>query len=146
MKEIDKIYVGSCIDEVRIQFPSRSRKDIEKELTKWRKDRLKGFRKDILSKSNYLVVVEEDGLVVGFGDVMVLKRDKKKAEITMVYIKKSFRKKGIGSKIMKELLSWLKKRKVKSVSGGIFVKNNPSIKLCKKFGFKIVAVRMERKL
>ena len=146
LKDIDEIYVTSCIDEVRMQFPKRPRKNIERELVKWKKDRLKGFRKDILSKNNYWVVVEEKEKIVGFGEAVISKRDKKTADITMVYLKKDFRKRGIGSKIMNELLRWLRKKKVKFVSGGAFVKNKPSLSLCKKFGFGIVAVRMEKKL
>jgi len=48
--------------------------------------------------------------------------------------------------IMKELLRWLKMKKVKSVAAALFVNNKPSMNLNKKFGFKITAVRMQKKL
>ena len=146
LKIIDEIYVSGVIDEVKLQFPKRTKESIIKEMNKAKKERVKGFKQNISSKLTYFVVGEEKGEVVGFGQAELNKYDKKKAMIEKIYVKKSFRGKGIGTKIFNELLNWLKKRKVKSVSAGIFIKNKASIKLHKKLGFKETAVRLQKML
>jgi RimJ/RimL family protein N-acetyltransferase len=47
---------------------------------------------------------------------------------------------------MGELLRWLKKKKIKDVNVGVFIKNKPSIKLNEKFGFKPITINMWRRL
>ena len=74
------------------------------------------------------------------------KEDKKFGDTHRLYVKKEFRGKGVGSKIKKELLKWLKNKKVKYVSTKMFIKNKASINLNKKFGFKLVAIRMQKTL
>ena len=99
-------------------------------------------------KSHYgsVLVVEEDGEIIGFGEVIIDREKNKNAEITKIYIKKGFRNKGIGKLIMKKLLTFLRARKVKSVSAGIFIQNKASINLGKHLGFKISAVRLTKEL
>ena len=49
LDEIDKIYLEGVTDEIKIQFPSRSKSDIIKEMTQARKKRLSGFNKEMKS-------------------------------------------------------------------------------------------------
>ncbi len=144
--ELDNIYVRGVIDEVKLQSPKRTKKNILKELGKRKKDRIKGFKDSIISPKKKLIVIKEKESIIGLGEAEIKDFDKTKAEITKIYIDKNNRKKGLGSKLMKELLKWLKKKKVKSVTGGIFIKNEASINLCKKFGFKDTAIRVEKRL
>ena len=46
LDEIDSIYVKGVVDEVKIQFPKRTQKSILREMTKYEKERLSGFRKN----------------------------------------------------------------------------------------------------
>ena len=144
--EIDNIYVKGVIDEVKLQSPKRTRKDILKEMKKYKKERINGFKSFIKSPKKKLIVIEESGLIIGLGEAEIKDFDNSKAEITKIYIDKTKRRKGVGSKLMRELLKWLKNRKVKSVTGGIFIKNKVSLNLCKKFGFKETAIRVEKRL
>lgn len=146
LAQIDEIYTGSSIDEVRTQFPEKPIASILKELDKYKSERLRGFRKGIDSGLAHLIVASDKKRLVGFGEAIISKDDKSKAEATKIYIDKSFRGKGAGTMLMKSLLGWLKSKKVNSVSAGIFSKNLASIGLCKKFGFEITAVRMQKKL
>lgn len=145
IKEIDKIYCEGTFDEVRIQFPKKTEKEIMTDLNQHKKERLSGFDKGTNSKSEYLVVAEEHKKIIAFGQAGINKDDKKKAMIEKVYVSKEYKGRGIASTLMENMLVWLKERGVKSVSSGIFVNNVPSIKLHEKFGFKITAVRMQKK-
>lgn len=146
LKRIDEIYRRGVIEEVKLQFPKKSNKKIEDELKKWERDRAKDFEHSIKSPKTYLVVLGNKQEIYGFGEAQIMSYDKTKAEITKIYVEKEYQRKGFASKIMKELLKWLKNKKVKSVSSGIFIKNKPSINLNKKFGFEITAIRMQKKL
>ena len=146
LKEIDEIYKDGVIREVKSQYPRKSEKEIIKELNKYKKDRLNGFKKNIKSKLAYLGVALAEDKIVGFGEVVINKDDKRNAEFTKAYIKKEWIGKGIATMMMKQGLKWLKSRGIKEVYSGIFVKNIPSVKLNEKFGFKITAVRMVKKI
>jgi L-amino acid N-acyltransferase YncA len=143
--EIEAIYVEGGLDESKLQFPDKPVEEITKDFEKHKKDRLKEFNHEINSKLDYFIIAEENGKAIGFGQAEINKEDLKKAWIEKVYVSRQYRKKGIGSLIIKELLSWLKKKKVKSISSGIFVNNKASIKLHEKFGFEVTAVRMQKK-
>ena len=144
LKEIDKVYFEASFDEVRTQFPKRSKSNIIKELNKWRKDRIKEFKKEINSKNNYWLVAEVNGKVAGFANAEIGKN--KEGRLTMLYIKKEFRGKGIGKRLIKERLKWIKSKKVKSIEAGSYIKNKSSISNLKKFGFVPVSIKMVKKL
>ena len=143
---IEDIYVKGVRDEGKLQFSGEKIKEFLGDIKRFKKKRLEEFKKDIKSSLKYVVVIEEKGEIIGFGIANVNKENKKFGATPMIYVKKEFRKKGVASKIKKELLKWLKSKKVKYVSTGMFIKNKPSINLNKKFGFKIVAIRMQKDL
>lgn len=142
LKEIDRIYCEGGITEMKLQFNTNKEKSI-REFKKHKKTRWADFRQELKNPNQYWIVAVDNGNILGFGQVLV---KKSKGRIEKIYVNKEIRNKGIGSRIMKELLSWLKKNKAKDVSAGIFVRNMPSIKLHKKFGFKPVSMNMCRKL
>lgn len=146
IKEIDRIYCEGVLDEVKLQFPKKTKKEIIGDLDKHKRDRINGFNRDINSKLNFWVVVEENKSIIAFGQAEINKDDKKKAAIEKIYVSKKHRKKGIASNIVKKLINWLKERDVESISSGIFIKNIPSIKIHEKFGFEVTAIRMQKKL
>ena len=144
LKEIDEIYKEGILDEERIQFLRKNIKEILDNLNKSEKYRLKGFRKAI-SSSKERILVCEDGRIIGFGGA-VLSNKKRGAEITLIYLRGEYRNKGIGSKLVKELLKWLKNNNEKNVYVTIDIKNKASINLHKKFGFKTTSFIMQKKL
>lgn len=145
LKEIDEVYGEGILDEERIQFPKKSKKEILNDLDKSKKDRLKGFRNAISSREERILVCEVNGKIVGFGGA-VLSNKKRSAEITLVYLKREYRKKNIGSKIVKILLKWLKDNNEKKAIVTMDTKNEASINLHKKFGFKEISTIMQKKL
>ena len=146
LKEIDEIYLEGVIDEIKLQSPKRTKKNIIDEMNKYKRERINGFKNSMTSPKKKLIIIKEGDSIIGFGEAEIKDFDNSKAEITKIYINKNKRKKGVGSKLMKELLKWLKTKKVKSVTGGLFIKNKPSFNFCKKFGFKETAIKVEKKL
>ena len=146
LKEINRIYIEGSIDEGKLQFPNISKKEMIKELEKFGKDRLNGWKKEFDSKENYWIVLEKNNIILGFGNAEVKKNyDYKEGMITMVYVDRKFRKKGIGEKILKELILWLKKKSVRYIEAGLYWKNIPSRKLNEKLGFKPISLKMRLK-
>ncbi|MEK6875687.1 MAG: GNAT family N-acetyltransferase [Nanoarchaeota archaeon] len=140
--DIDQVYVEGVIDEIKTQFPKRSKESIIKEMNKARKERIFGFKKDIKSKDNYWVVAEINNKIIGFANAEIKKNE---GMLRMLYIDKIFRKKGIGKKLTKIRIKWLRRKKVKSISAGILIKNKASINNLKNFGFKPISIKMELK-
>ncbi len=75
-----------------------------------------------------------------------IRKIKKIAEADDSYIEKEFRRKGIGTKFMKEFLNWTKTKKVKRVKAVINSQNKKSIGWNKKLGFKDYTVILEKDL
>lgn len=133
LKTIDKIYVEGVVDEVKIQFPERTRSSISNEMNKFRKERLTGWGKDLKSGKQIWLVAEVNNKIIGFANAEF--EDKKEGWLRMLYIDRKFRRRGVGNKLTEERLNWLKKNGVKKVRAGMFFKNSKSIKNLKKFGF-----------
>ncbi len=107
--------------------------------------RQKGFKRSINSPKENLLVCEDDDRLLGFGDA-VLRRNNKGAEVALIYVRKESRGKGIGEKLMRELLEWLKDKGEERVFITTDVENEASITLSKKAGFKESIVILETKL
>jgi len=144
LKEIDEIYKEGRLDEEKDQSPRKSEREILTDLNNSKKDRLSGFRKAIYSSKEKFLIYEEGGKIIGFGGA-ALSNKKRGAEITLIYLRRGYRKKGVGSKILRELLKWLKEKKESKVHVTMDVTNDASINLHKKFGFKRVAIMMQKK-
>ncbi|MEK6855187.1 MAG: GNAT family N-acetyltransferase [Nanoarchaeota archaeon] len=145
LDEIDKIYLEGVTDEIKIQFPSRSKSDIIKEMNQARKKRLSGFNKEMKSgKKNLWLVAEINNKIIGFANAEI--KDKKEGALTMLYITKPYRKQGIGKRLTSERITWLKKKKVKEISAGILINNINSIKNLENFGFEKTSLKMVKKI
>jgi len=143
---IEEIFVPGVKEELKLQLSGKRLKEALENIKKFKKIRLKGFEKYIKSKLSYVIVAEDKKEIIGFGKAIVEKNRRKFGATPMLYVKKEFRRRSVASKIKKELLKWLKSKKVKYVNTEMFIKNKPSINLNKKFGFKIIAVRMQKEL
>jgi L-amino acid N-acyltransferase YncA len=143
LDEIDKIYVEGSIDEGKLQFPDVSKKEMIKEMSNAKKERLKGFRKELVDSKNYWVVAVDEGETLGIGHAWLKTKDI--GMIEKVYVSKEHRRKGVGLRIAKKLIRWLKKNKVKYIESSIYWGNKPSIKLNEKLGFKPISLKMRLK-
>ena len=145
LKEIDEIYLEGMIYEEKNQSHKKSKKEILVDLNKSKKDRLNGFKETIQSHKSKILVCEENKKIIAFGNA-TLSNKKRSAEVSLIYVRTEYHKKGIGSKILNELLKYLKMKGEKKVYVTMDDTNNASIKLHKKAGFKRVAIFMEKKL
>src|SRR3989344_7750335 len=145
LREIDEVYKEGILDEEKNQFPKKNKKEILNDLNNSKKYRLKEFRKAISSSKEKILVCEDNKKIIGFGDA-VLSNNKRGAEIALVYLRGEYRKKGLGSEIVKNLLKWLKHNKENKVGVTMDITNKASINLHKKFGFMETAIIMQKKL
>lgn len=143
VNEIDRIYVEGSIDERKYQFPDISVKETKKDLVRHQNTRKQGLRRNLNNKKHYWIVVEEKNKIIGFGQAWI--KNKNTGITESVYVYKKYRKLGVGKKIMKELIKWLKKRKLKYIESSAYIKNKPSVKLHEGLGFKPFLLRMRLK-
>ena len=143
VNRVDEIYVEGIIDEGKLQFPNISLKEIKKDLDKKQNSRRQGFRQSMKSKKYYWIVAEEKGKIIGFGQAWIKNKDTGITE--SVYVNERYRKKGIGKKIMGDMIKWLKGKKLKYIESSAYIKNKPSVKLHEKLGFKPFLIRMRFK-
>jgi len=145
LNDIDEIYQEGQIDEEKNIPSGKNEKEILKDLEKSKKVRLEGFRKAINSSKEKFLVCEEKDELMGFG-VAVLSNKKRGAEVSLIYVKRKYRRQGVGRELLKELLGWLKEKGEKKVFVTTNIENNSSISLNKQAGFRTSIVIMERKL
>ena len=138
---INEIVLEGLFQEHSLQNPNDKRK-IKQGVKNDIEFHKKTIKKNLQDKKQYWVVVEEKGNVVGFGSAYI-KKDKGVTE--SVYVDKKFQKKGYGINIMKNLIGWLKSKKVKNIESNFLFENIPSLKLHKKLGFKPYLLRVKLK-
>ena len=109
LKEMDIIYLEGVIDEIKLQFPKRTKLSIIKEMNKAKIERLNGWKKELKSNKNLWIVAYIDDKIVGFANAEI-KKDV--GNLTMLYIEKHHRKKGVGKKLTNERIKWLRKKEV----------------------------------
>ncbi len=146
IREIDKIYREGVVDEVKTQFPKKTKQNILKDFDRWKKERERSYKKDIKSLNKRAVVVMNEEEIIAFAEAKLQDYDKTQGEISRIYVKRNWRGKRISKTLLKDLLSWLKVKKVRSVSAGMFINNKKSRALHKNFGFEDVAIRMQKEL
>ena len=95
--------------------------------------------KDELSNANsYYLVAKLDNEILGFAGIKYVLND---ADIMNIVVKKSKRKSGIGSLLLKNIIELCKKLNVSTLFLEVNEKNIPAISLYKKFGFEEVGFR-----
>lgn len=145
MEKIYKIFSEGTADEFKKQYPNVSKEKILKELDKSKKERNNSYKKAIKSQSHKIIIIE-DKKIIGFGEAEILDYNKTRGKVDRIYVLKNYRKKGIGSKIIKKLLEWLKSRGVKTAMSEYLIKNIPSKKFHKKLGFKPMSIGVEKRI
>ena len=107
----------------------------------------KRFREIISSKNTFLLLVESNTDVAGYLTVSLIKNvNQKMGYVDDIFVLKEFRKKGLGSLLIKELISILKKKKFKKIRLGAYIDNKKALDLYKKLGFKLTHYEFEKRL
>lgn len=142
---LDKFYMDLALDEGKIQFTKKEFDELKRELKKRKKQRRKNFLKALKGNNYFCYFVISNNKIIGFVSASLTKR-KGEARLENVYIKPEFRKKGIAKKACKFILNLLKKKDVKKVESGIYIKNKPSMVLHKSLGFEPLVLRVRKEL
>ena len=95
--------------------------------------------KDELSSTNsYYLVAKSDNEILGFAGIKYVLNE---ADIMNIVVKKSKRKLGIGSLLLKNIIELCKTLNISTLFLEVNEKNIPAILLYKKFGFEEVGFR-----
>jgi len=147
ISKITEIYIEGNIDEEKLQFPKLNKKEIKKDFEKRKKDIKKQLAKELAEKNRLFIVIEDKKEIIAIGQAYIGKDEGKiYGGLGRIYIKKEYRRKGIGTKITKFLIDYLKKKKVKEIESYVNTHNIPSLRLHKNFGFKPQIYKLIKKL
>lgn len=111
----------------------------------------KEYKELLNKKDNYIYVVESDNKICGYAIIKVISfRDNplivnhKRFFIDDLYIDQSYRNKGIGKFLMKELESICKSNGFKYIDLNVWNFNSEAIDFFKRIGMKDIMIRMEK--
>ena len=111
---------------------------IIKEDIKIDEEKLKKEFKDLIdSKENIVFIAEEGNELVGYLNGNILKNIwQESGYINDLFVTKNFKRKGVGTQLIKSFIEYLKKKKIKKCKLGVNIKNTPAIALYNELGFK----------
>ena len=103
--------------------------------------------KTIQSKKAIFLVAEREKEIIacGFGKLKIDDQwtsNKYVGYIGLIFVQKAYRRKGIGKKILNQIITWFKKKKIKNISLKVYAKNKKAINAYKKSGFKDHIIEM----
>jgi len=127
--DIERI-VNSVASEKIFIVPDKSRKDWDKAI------------EDIKRRKSLIIVALANERIVGMAH-LVKGRFVKNEHVSElgILVLKDFRRKGIGTSMMKCLMDWAEKQSgLNKISLTVFATNKPAIELYKKFGFSVEGV------
>ena len=96
------------------------------------------LKEELSNANSYYLVAKLDNEILGFAGIKYVLND---ADIMNIVVKKSKRKLGIGSLLLKNIIELCKKLNVSTLFLEVNEKNLPAISLYKKFGFEEVGFR-----
>ena len=96
------------------------------------------FKEELSNANSYYLVAKSDNEILGFAGIKTVLDD---ADIMNIVVKKSKRKLGIGSLLLKNIIELCKNLNISTLFLEVNEKNTPAISLYKKFGFKNVGFR-----
>jgi len=89
------------------------------------------------SKEHLILLAENNEKLIGYLTGSIIKNIwQHSGYIDDIFVNKKFKRKGIGSYLIKEFIKFLKHKKIKKCKLGVNIKNKKAIKLYKKLGFK----------
>ncbi|HAX61958.1 MAG TPA: ribosomal-protein-alanine N-acetyltransferase [Elusimicrobia bacterium] len=99
---------------------------------------VKMFERELqLEFSNFFAVIK-DREIIGYVCFWTVSDE---AQITNITVKEKFRRKGLGSRIMKYIINFAKAIEIKKMFLEVRASNYPALKLYEKFGFQEIDVR-----
>ncbi len=101
----------------------------------------KYFKNRIMGKNSFVEIAELKGKIIGYLCGGISEREfflkkAKYAELENMSIEKSFRGRGIGTKLAKNFMNWCRKNRVYRITVKASAKNREGISFYKKIGFK----------
>ena len=132
LKKEETIDYGKIVGE-KIKMPAR--KPLKKEFN------------DFLSKHSILIVLEDNNKLAGYGCGRIYGGVwGTKFHIWYLFVEKDYRKKGLGTKIIKKMIEFAKSRRVKKIALDVNPTNHIAQKLYEKLGFKVDKYRMTKRV
>lgn len=105
----------------------------------------KEFKEALSSKNHLILVVEENKELIGYIHGMYYTNPYSKwGYIEDVFVLREFRRKGIASRLIKEFIRILKKRRYNKIRLSVNIDNTRAIKVYKKLGFEMCHYDMKK--
>jgi len=122
-----------------------------KPIQQTRKKYFSYLRKDLSDEDRAVfIAMDRDkpvGIITGrIYTTLLIRRLPRKGHISNLFVVPGHRKKGLASRLVKELLDWFKSKKIKDVRLGVHLRNGPALKMFRKLGFQEYAIEMKRSL
>jgi ribosomal-protein-alanine N-acetyltransferase len=89
-----------------------------------------------------VIVLELEGEIVGVSQLLRNMEDCKKSKLFGIYIRKKYRSRGLGEKLLQYSLSYLKKLGIEKCDLSVDPQNIKAIKMYEKNGFKVIEKKM----
>lgn len=99
------------------------------------------FKGDFFSKKEVFFLAEDKGKVVGYAEGIIQDlpskfKNRKVGVLESLFLIKEYRHKGLGKKLSKEVLKWMKSKGIKEYKLVVHHANIKAYKLYKRLGFK----------
>lgn len=96
------------------------------------------IKQELECSNSYFITVKNDNEVMGFAGLKVILDE---ADIMNIVVKKSYRSNGIGSILLKHLISYAKSLNLKTITLEVNEHNLSAIRLYAKFDFDHIGIR-----
>jgi len=144
LKDVVELSYMSAIYHEKLTSYYDTSKDIKEILTR-------SLKKNIYASNSCIFVAEENEKIIGYLLAFKIYRPemfqiKKAGSIEDVYIEESYRRMGIGNKLIQECFKWFKKNSINFVEISVEVLNEKAMIFWNKKGFKDVSIQKYKKI
>ncbi len=99
------------------------------------------------SQKKFLLFIEEDKKIAGYlVGSLIISDHQNFGYIDDLFVRTQFRRKRFASRLVKEFIKIIKRKKAKKVRLGVNIHNKNATRLYEKLGFKIVHYEMDKEL
>ena len=143
IRKADRRDFGEFVELRKQTFREANLKKLKDEEIKIKKE----FNDFLKSPKKLFFIIENENEVLGYLIGTFLSNVwKKSIYLDDVFVKKTFRRKGFASKLIKEFIKKGRQKRINEIRLGVDIKNKRAIELYKKLGFKIYHYEMKKKL